>query len=385
VATPRLEIGVGLGTQPPIGRVRGLAWLGRLLRADSLWAVDHFLGLFPTSIWDRDFTWVAGPGTTPHAFFDYQTLLGYMARRVGSARLAVGVTEPIRRHPVLIAQAAMTLAHLTRRAPILGLGAGERENIEPYGLDFRRPVDVFEEAIQVIKLCLESRGAVSFQGDHFQLRDAVLDLSPPPDRIPSIWVAAHGDRMLRLTGRYGDGWYPTFPMSPSVYAEKLAVVRRAADAAGRDPSSIVPALQAFIVVGRSEAAARELLGSRPVRYSSLLVSDEVWQRHGLTHPLGEGFRGMIDLVPPRLSRAELEEAMRSVPVDLLAEEAVWGTPDQVVTKVRALAQAGLRHIVLVPLSAMVSRRDAAFTIRALFGISRRLRSGAPRLRSESAE
>jgi phthiodiolone/phenolphthiodiolone dimycocerosates ketoreductase len=341
-----------------------------------LWAVDHFLGLFPTAIWDREFTWVAGPGTTPHAFYDYQTLLGYMAGRAGRARLAVGVTEPIRRHPVLIAQAAMTLAHLTRRPPILGVGAGERENVEPYGLDFEHPVDVFEEAIQIIRLCFESRGPVDFDGDHFRLRDAVLDLGPPPERIPSIWVAAHGERMLRLAGRYGDGWYPTFPMSPDVYAGKLAIVRKAAAEAGRDPESIVPALQAFIVVGRNEAAARELLGSKAVRYSSLLVSDEVWRRHGLTHPLGQGFRGMIDLVPPRLGRDELERAMQSVPVDLLAEEAVWGSPDQVVAKVRALGEVGLRHIVLVPLSAMVSRRDAVFTIRALFGISRRLRSGS---------
>lgn len=376
MAAPRLEIGIGLGTQPPIRRVHGMAWLGRLLRADSLWAVDHFLGLFPTAIWDREFTWVAGPGTTPHAFYDYQTLLGYMAGRAGRARLAVGVTEPIRRHPVLIAQAAMTLAHLTRRPPILGVGAGERENVEPYGLDFEHPVDVFEEAIQIIRLCFESRGPVDFDGDHFRLRDAVLDLGPPPERIPSIWVAAHGERMLRLAGRYGDGWYPTFPMSPDVYAGKLAIVRKAAAEAGRDPESIVPALQAFIVVGRNEAAARELLGSKAVRYSSLLVSDEVWRRHGLTHPLGQGFRGMIDLVPPRLGRNELERAMQSVPVDLLAEEAVWGSPDQVVAKVRALGEVGLRHIVLVPLSAMVSRRDAVFTIRALFGISRRLRSGS---------
>lgn len=376
MAFPRLEIGFGVGTQPPLRRVRGLARLGRMLRADSLWTVDHFLGLFPTSIWDRDFTWVAAPGTTPHEFFDYQVLLGHLARRVGRARLAVGVTEPIRRHPVLIAQAAMTLAHLTRRPPILGIGAGERENIEPYGLDFTRPVSVFEEAVQIIRLCLDSRGPIDFAGEHFRLQDAVLDLLPPPDRVPSIWVAAHGQRMLRLTGRYGDGWYPTFPMKPEVYAEKLALVHEGAAGSGRDPKAIVPALQAFIVVGSGEAEAREMLGTKAVRYSSLLVADEVWKRHGLTHPLGDGFRGMVDLIPPRLGRLELEAAIAEVPIELLAEEAVWGSPKQVVAKLRALAEAGLRHVVLVPLSAMISRRHAVATIRSLFWIGRRLRTGS---------
>jgi phthiodiolone/phenolphthiodiolone dimycocerosates ketoreductase len=119
-----------------------------------------------------------------------------------------------------------------------------------------------------------------------------------------------------------------------------------------------------------------MLGSKAVRYSALLVADEVWKRHGLTHPLGDGFRGMVDLVPPHLGRQELEAAMAEVPVELLAEEAVWGSSDQVVAKLRALAEVGLRHVVLVPLSAMISRRHAVATIRSLFRIGRRLRTGS---------
>ena len=62
-------------------------------------------------------------------------------------RLGVGVTEPIRRHPLLIAQAMMTLSHLTRRAPILGIGAGERMNLDPYGFDPSEPVTRLDEAL----------------------------------------------------------------------------------------------------------------------------------------------------------------------------------------------------------------------------------------------
>jgi len=371
-----IQVGFGLGTQPPLSRVRGLTLMGRALRADSLWTVDHFVGLFPRSVWDEDFTWVAKGGGSPDAFFDWQVLLGNLAKRVGRrAQLAVGVTEPIRRHPVLIAQAAMTLAHLTRRAPILGIGAGERENIEPYGLDFTKPVGMLDEALQIIRLCFESDGPFDFEGEHFQLQDAVLDLRPPDGRVPEIWVAAHGERMLRLTGAYGDGWYPTFPMSPEVYAGKLAVVRAAAEAAGRDPASITPALQSFVVIGRTEADARRLFDSKALRYSALLMSDAVWKRQGLTHPLGDGFRGMIDIIPQRMSREQVEEAIAKVPGDRLAEEAIWGTPSMVADKLQALGEAGLRHVVLVPLSAMVSRWAAINTIRGMFTVSRRLRAG----------
>ena len=106
-------------------------------------------------------------------------LLGYLASRVGRMRLGVGVTEPIRRHPVLIAQAMMTLSHLTKRAPILGIGAGERMNIDPYGLDSSEPVTRLEEALQIIRLCLSARGPITFSGKHYRLDRATMDLKAP--------------------------------------------------------------------------------------------------------------------------------------------------------------------------------------------------------------
>ncbi|MGI9146959.1 MAG: LLM class flavin-dependent oxidoreductase [Chloroflexota bacterium] len=50
---------------------------------------------------------------------------------------------------------------------------------------------------------------------------------------PRVWVAGHGPRMLRLTGQYGDGWLPFFPMSPSEYRHARSVVEAHASRAGR--------------------------------------------------------------------------------------------------------------------------------------------------------
>ena len=39
--------------------------------------------------------------------------------------------------------------------------------------------------------------------------------------------------MLRITGRYADGWIPSLPMTPGDYAARLGVVRQAAEEAGQ--------------------------------------------------------------------------------------------------------------------------------------------------------
>lgn len=372
-----LTIGLTVGTQPPLSRVRALTRMARLFRYDVAWVIDHFLGFFPNSIWDKDFSWLAKPGHSPHEFYDYQVLLGYLARHAGRVQLGVGVTEPVRRHPVLIAQSFMTLAHMTRRPPILGIGAGEAENTVPYGLDFSTPVSRLEEALQVVRLCFESEGPFDFEGRHFALRDAVLDLRPPPGRRPRIWIAAHRPRMLALTGRYGDGWYPTFPFTPAEYESSLGEIAAAATAAGRDATAIVPAWQSLAVLARTERAARKLLDHKGVRFSALLAPAYVWEALGAEHPLGDGFRGLVDFIPQAYERKELEAAIAAVPVDLLAGAMLWGTPSAVLRSLHDYVDAGLRHLVLQPVSGLVSLHDALYSLQATVSIQRKLRRRGP--------
>lgn len=365
--------GFSVGTQPPLRRIKMLTSLAARTGFDVAWVVDHFLGFYPRSIWDRDFSWAATPGASPHHFYDYQALMGYLARR--NIHIAVGVTESIRRHPVLLAQFALTMSHLARRAPILGIGAGERENVDPYGLSFDRPVSRLEEALQVIRLCFDSDGPIDFTGEFFQLDRAVMDLRPKPGNMPQVWIAAHGPRMLRLTGEYGDGWYPTFPMTPEEFESALATIRGHARRVGRDPESIVPGWQLFCVIGRSTKHARELLASPPVRFTSLLAPGYLWAQAGLEHPLGAGYRGIIDFVPQDYTRAQLQDAMGKVNVDVLSRMVIWGTPDSIAEELRAYVDIGLRHLVLQPASALVSQRDALFALRASIAIQRKLRKG----------
>jgi len=371
----KMTVGMYLPGQLPLGDVRRLAFTAKAFRLDSLMVWDHVQDFVPRAIWDTEFTPFAAHIPSPHAWFEFQTLLGYLAGRAGRMRIGVGVTEPIRRHPVVIAQAMLTLAHMTKRPPILGLGAGERENTEPYGLALTQPVGKLEEAVQIIRRCFTSDGPFDFHGKHYQLDGAVVDLQPPPQRTPEIWIAAYGPRMLRLTGVYGDGWYPAGGLTPDDYATKLDVIRAAARAAGRDPAAITPAWHIPLVVAPTEGEARRTLESKAGRFSGLLLPADIWQRYGVQHPLGSAFRGFVDFIPERYSKEQVEDAIGQVPLEMLADMIVWGTPQQVIKQFRAYGAAGCRYLVPLLASALVSRKAALYSLRALWSISRALQSG----------
>jgi len=373
------RIATGLYAPPnlPMSDIRMLTAIARFLRLDSLFVEDHFQDFSPSALWDLDFSWAARRVSSPHALFEYQTLLGSLAARAGRMQLGVSVTKPIGRHPVLIAQAALTLAHLTRRAPILGIGTGERMNIEPYGLSSAHGVDRLEEALQIIRRCFTSHGPIDFAGKYFRLDGAVIDLQPPPGRTPQIWIAAHGPRMLALTGRYGDGWLPVSGSvaSPQDYRSKLAQIHAAATEAGRDPEAITPALFAYIAVAPTERKVGALLDSRFLRYFALLLPAERWREVGAEHPFGPQCRGFVDIVPEQYDRATLEDAIAVVPPEVIRNGFLVGTPEQVTDRLRQFGEAGLRHAVLVPLSSVITLRNWVYDVVAVRRIARSLRTG----------
>jgi phthiodiolone/phenolphthiodiolone dimycocerosates ketoreductase len=369
----RIRFGVAFPPKPAFGTMRQALLLARALRLDSFLIWDHLEDLFPGALWTPETTWLAKENESPHQFFDFQTALGALASSAGRVRLGVAVTEPIRRHPVVIAQAMLTLAHVTKRAPILGIGAGERANVEPIGLSMESAVGRLEEALQVIRICFEQggHGPLTFNGSRYQLDGARFDLQAPPGRTPRIWVGAHGPRMLRLTGQYGDGWYPTGAMSPGDYASKLRVIQDAARAAGRDPERIMPAFQATMLAAPTEREARALLDHPMIRYLGLLLSARDWAAVGHRHPFGDDHRGYVDILPENYAETELRAAIASVPAQELADTGlIWGTPERIVATMREYVDAGVRYIVPQLPGLSISGRDALFQVRTLNTIRR---------------
>ena len=317
-------------------------------RVDSFWVPDHLNSLFPQSIYDTDRVGAARLVPRIDAYLEPWTTLGHLAaKNYARLRLGVSVTDAGRRNPAVTAQAAATLHLLTRGRAILGIGPGEREANEPYGVDWSRPVARFEEALATIRALWSSRGElVDRESTFFPLRGAVFDLPPYRGTWPQIWIAGHGPRMLRAAGRHGDAWFPGFLSRPTDYARGLAAVRTAASDAGRNPDAIRAAGFLTIVTGRTGADVEEALASDLVKAWGLNAPAEAWRRHGAEHPLGTNFTGAQDNMPQRLDRPTASAYIATTPASLLREVFVAGTPNEVVDQLAEWRDHGLRYLVV---------------------------------------
>jgi phthiodiolone/phenolphthiodiolone dimycocerosates ketoreductase len=213
---------------------------------------------------------------------------------------------------------------------------------------FEKQLSRLEEAITIIRMLWESAGRpITFDGTFWKLRDAVFNLPLYEGRPPRIWIAAHAPKMLALTGRTGDGWVPTLKTTPEEYTRRLGVIRAAAESAGRDFSKFVPGQVVVCAIGESRAQIVDLaMKSRLGAAMALLVPAEVWREHGKRHPLGDDHKGFIDIVPPRVTDEELDQAVRDVTPEMIDEALFAGSPDEICEQVRPLVDAGARHLII---------------------------------------
>ncbi|WP_405164645.1 LLM class flavin-dependent oxidoreductase [Nocardia sp. NBC_01499] len=345
-----------LGLQPRIApdlTFRTNRWLAAAGQADSLFVPDHLTGLLPGSIWAPRHLGAARLIPRANAHYDPWTALGYIAAQnsLKRLRLGVGVTDAGRRNPAVTAQAAATLHLLSRGRAILGIGPGERENNEPYGVPWHAPVARFEEALATIRLLWASHGRpVTRDSEYFPLRDAIFEVPPYRGTRPEIWIGAHGPRMLRLAGRYADAWFPAYPQPVPEYRNSLDRMRTAASDAGRDPMSVTPAAMIFVITGSTRAHVAETVDSVGARAFGLCISADMWARHGVEHPLGSDFTGIQDLLPQLLDEDTVLSYAEKVPGSLVRDYCVTGTPAEVEERIVELRDNGLRYAVLVDLS-----------------------------------
>jgi alkanesulfonate monooxygenase SsuD/methylene tetrahydromethanopterin reductase-like flavin-dependent oxidoreductase (luciferase family) len=251
------------------------ATIERMLAADRS-------GLDLVAVQDHPYQW---------RFFDTWTLLAYIGARTERVRLVPDVINLPLRLPSVLAKSAASLDVLTGGRVELGIGAGAFwDGIEAMGGPRRTPkesVDALEEAIAILRGFWSGERSVTVEGRHYRVKGA--HPGPPPAHPIGIWVGAYGPRMLRLTGRLGDGWLPSLGyMSPEDAPRMQEAVDEAARAAGRDPGDIERAVNVGALPGDAAGLADQLARiATDLRFTTLIVGVPDDDPAGYIRRLGE--------------------------------------------------------------------------------------------------
>jgi len=173
----------------------------------------------------------------PNIFgLDAITTIAVAGRETSRIELGTFVVPTYPRHPVAMAQQALTAAAAAGGRFTLGIGLSHRIVIEGmFGLDYSKPVRHMREYLSVLIPLLEGK-QVQFRGEEYRVQ---AQLTVPGVSRPSVVVAALGPQMLKLAGRLADGtatW-----MGGASYLRNTAIpaIRAAAAEAGRPAPRVV--------------------------------------------------------------------------------------------------------------------------------------------------
>ncbi|HEX5828183.1 MAG TPA: LLM class flavin-dependent oxidoreductase, partial [Candidatus Limnocylindrales bacterium] len=179
--------------------------------------------------------------------FEALTTAAALAGRVPGKWVGVAVVSNTFRHPAILAKGATLLDHLTGGRFILGLGAGWHEGEhDAFGIPLppmRERFDRYESALRVLAALFsdEARTApgVTLDDALYPLRGATNEPGPLTAGGPQIWLGGQKPRGISLAARYAQGWpMPgNLPGDVAYFAERRDVIRRALEAAGRDPDA----------------------------------------------------------------------------------------------------------------------------------------------------
>jgi alkanesulfonate monooxygenase SsuD/methylene tetrahydromethanopterin reductase-like flavin-dependent oxidoreductase (luciferase family)/FAD/FMN-containing dehydrogenase len=177
------------------------------------------------------------------AFLDTWTLMTWVAARTSTIHISPNVLNLPLRPPAVTARAAASLDLLSGGRFDLGLGAGGFwDAIEAMGgrrLTPGQAVDALSEGIDVIRgvWATDDRSPLRIAGELYRLDGAKR--GPASAHPIPLWIGAYKPRMLRLTGRKGDGWLPSLAyLKPGDLEAGNATIDEAATGAGRDPREI---------------------------------------------------------------------------------------------------------------------------------------------------
>lgn len=216
----------------------------------------------------------------PNIFsWDAITALALVGRETERIELGTAVVPTYPRHPMAIAQQALTTAAACSGRFTLGIGLSHQPVIENmYGYSYAKPARHMKEYLEVLGPLLRGE-PVKFEGDLYRVQGTLSVPGGPP--LPLL-IAALGDRMLAHAGRMSDGTITWMTGVKTLGDHIVPKIRAAAERAGRSAPRIVAGLP--IALTKDVAAATEVMAKLWSMYGTLASYRAMLDREGVEGP-----------------------------------------------------------------------------------------------------
>jgi 5,10-methylenetetrahydromethanopterin reductase len=230
---------------------------------------------------------------------DALTLLAAAGAQVPGIALGTGVVPIYPRHPMMLAQQALTVQSATANRLILGIGLSHQVVVESmWGLSYDKPASYMKEYLAALMPLLRGE-TVTVTGERVTTNAfspiEVPDVTPPP-----VLVAALGTVMLTLAGTVADGTITWMTGTRTIESHIAPTIRAAAEAAGRPAPRIAVSLP--VCVTADPAAAAERANKDFAIYPNLPSYKAMLDKEGAETPADVAFLGDEDAVVAAIER-----------------------------------------------------------------------------------
>jgi 5,10-methylenetetrahydromethanopterin reductase len=252
---------------------------------------------------------------TQHLGFDALTLISSWGVE-GDVEVGTAVIPVQTRHPVVLAEQALTAQALCGGRLALGLGLAHADTLEGlYGLPRRRSVSYLSDYLSTLDALMAGTRATPNESFGFSTRLGA-ELPTPP----SVLIAALGPRMLQLAGERSAGTITWMTGAATIESYVSPTIRAAADAAGRPDPRVVVCLP--VCVTENPASARERLGAVIGGYRGIPSYEAMLEREGVADAVDVAIIGNADEVGAALTGLPSRGATDVAAIPL-------GNPDEV--------------------------------------------------------
>jgi len=201
---------------------------------ESIWFPEHTH--IPAS---RRTPWPGGAELPREYWHTYDPFIALTAAASATTRLLLGtgVCLVIERDPIVTAKEVATLDRLSNGRVIFGIGGGWNvEEMGNHGTDYKRRWRVLRERTLAMKE-IWTEDEAEFHGEFVNF-DPIWSFPKPVQKPhPPILMGGDGPTTFDRVIEFCDGWMPIGFRLVNV-EEKIAALRRRAEEADRDPSSI---------------------------------------------------------------------------------------------------------------------------------------------------